>query len=262
MIESELIIRVGSFIGILCFFAIAEELSPRRKLKLPKKSRWYRNFSLVIINSLILRFILPISAASVALIENEYAILNYLQLPKFISIILCIILLDMIIYFQHRVFHMVPFFWRFHKIHHIDQELDTSSGIRFHPVEIIFSMLIKCLVVLVVGISFEAVVMFEIILNASSLFNHANINLSNKMDAMLRKFVVTPDMHRIHHSVLKNETNSNYGFNLSCWDRVFGTYKHSATKSQAQIDIGLNEYQDYKKTGLFEILTIPFRGNN
>lgn len=262
MIESELIIRVGSFIGILCFFAIAEELYPRRKLKLSKKSRWYRNFSLVIINSLVLRFLLPISAASVALIENEYAILNYLQLPKFVSIILCIILLDMIIYFQHRVFHMVSFFWKFHKIHHIDQELDTSSGIRFHPVEIIFSMFIKCLVVLVVGVQFEAVVMFEIILNASSLFNHANINLSNKMDTMLRRLIVTPDMHRIHHSVLKNETNSNYGFNLSCWDRVFGTYKHSATKSQVQIDIGLNEYQDYKKTGLFEILTIPFRRNN
>lgn len=262
MIESELIIRVGSFISILCFFAIAEELYPRRKLKLSKKSRWYRNFSLVIINSLILRFLLPISAASVALIENEYAILNYLQLPKFVSIILCIILLDMIIYFQHRVFHMVPFFWKFHKIHHIDQELDTSSGIRFHPVEIIFSMLIKCLVVLVVGVPFEAVVMFEIILNASSLFNHANINLSSKMDTMLRRLIVTPDMHRIHHSVLKNETNSNYGFNLSCWDRVFGTYKYSATKSQVQIDIGLNEYQDYKKTGLLAILTIPFRRNN
>ena len=209
MIESELIIRVGSFIGILCFFAIAEELYPRRKLKLSKKSRWYRNLSLVIINSLVLRFLLPISAASVAFIKNEYAILNYLQLPKFISIILCLILLDMVIYFQHTVFHMVPFFWRFHKIHHIDQELDTSSGIRFHPVEIIFSMLIKCLVVWIVGITFEAVVMFEVILNACSLFNHANISLSTKMDSMLRKFVVTPDMHRIHHSVLKNETNSN-----------------------------------------------------
>lgn len=262
MVESELIIRIGSFIGILCFFAVAEELYPRRKLKLSKKSRWYRNFSLIIINSLVLRFVLPISAASVALIKNEYSILNYLQPPKFISIILCIILLDMVIYFQHRVFHIVPLFWRFHKIHHIDQELDISSGIRFHPIEIIFSMLIKCLIVWVVSIPFEAVVMFEIILNASSLFNHANINIPIKIDQILRRLVVTPDMHRIHHSSLKSETNSNYGFNLSCWDKFFGTYKQSATKSQMQIDIGLTEYQNYKKTGLFEILVIPFRRDN
>lgn len=262
MIESELIIRIGSFIGILCFFAVAETLYPRRKLKLPKKSRWYRNFSLVIANSIVLRFLLPISAASVALTENHYSIMNYLQLPKLISIIVSITLLDMIIYFQHRIFHVVPFLWRFHKIHHIDQEIDTSSGIRFHPVEIILSMLIKCIIVWIVGIPFEAIVLFEIILNSSSIFNHANINIPLEIDKVLRRFIVTPDMHRIHHSSLKSETNSNYGFNLSCWDKLFGTYRDSAKKSQTQIDIGLNEYKDYKKTGLFEILIIPFKRND
>lgn len=262
MIESEIIIRLGSFIGTLVFFAVAEELYPRRKRKIDKKLRWYRNFSLVIINSLVLRFCLPMTAASVSLIYNEYAILNYLELPVFISIFLCIILLDLIIYLQHWMVHMVPLFWKFHKIHHIDQELDTSSGIRFHPVEIVFSMLIKCLAIWIIGIPFEAVILFEIILNATSLFNHANLYVPMWLDQILRKFIVTPDMHRIHHSQVKNETNSNYGFNLSCWDKLFGTYKKLAQKSQIDIDIGLEEYQDTNRTGLVEILLIPFRKNN
>ncbi len=262
MIESEIAIRLGSFISILVFFAVAEELYPRRKRKIDKKLRWYRNFSLVIINSLVLRFCLPMTAASVSLIYNEYAILNYLELPVFISIFLCIILLDLIIYLQHWMVHMVPLFWRFHKIHHIDQELDTSSGIRFHPVEIVFSMLIKCLAIWIIGIPFEAVILFEILLNATSIFNHANLNIPIKFDQILRKFIVTPDMHRIHHSQIKDETNSNFGFNLSCWDKLFGTYKQLARKSQIDIDIGLEEYQDTNRTGLVKILLIPFRKNN
>lgn len=258
MLEYELIIRLSSFIGILTFCAIAEALYPRRKLKLDKKKRWYRNLSLVMINSFVLKFIMPISAVSVTLIHNEYAILNYLQLPSFLSIILCVILLDLVIYLQHWIMHWVPLFWRFHKIHHIDQELDTSSGIRFHPVEIVFSMLIKCLVVWVVGVPLEAVVIFEIVLNAISLFNHSNLDIPVKVDGFIRNFLVTPDMHRIHHSQIIEETNSNYGFNLSFWDKLFCTYKEAAQKGQAEIDIGLEEYKDYKKTGLIQLLAIPF----
>ena len=259
MIEYEMIIRLGSFGGVLGLCAVAEALYPRRKLKLDKKSRWYRNLSLVIINGLVLRFFIPLSAASVALIHNEYAILSYLELPHFLSIILCIILLDMVIYFQHWMVHMVPLFWRFHKVHHIDQELDSSSGIRFHPVEIVFSMLIKCLVVWVVGVPLEAVIMFEVILNATALFNHANLDIPINIDRIIRKIIVTPDMHRIHHSQLRDETNSNYGFSLSCWDKLFGTYKQSAQKKQTEIDIGLEEYQDYNRTGVLQILAVPFR---
>ena len=165
----------------------------------------------------------------------------------------------MVIYFQHWMVHMVPLFWRFHKVHHIDQELDSSSGIRFHPVEIVFSMLIKCLVVWVVGVPLEAVIMFEVILNATALFNHANLDIPINIDRIIRKIIVTPDMHRIHHSQLRDETNSNYGFSLSCWDKLFGTYKQSAQKKQTEIDIGLEEYQDYNRTGVLQILAVPFR---
>jgi len=259
MLEYEMIIRLGSFVGILGLCAVAEVLYPRRKLKLDKKSRWYRNLSLVVINGLVLRFLIPLSAVSVALIPNEYAVLNYFALPQFIPIILCISLLDMVVYFQHWMVHMIPLFWRFHTIHHIDQELDSSSGIRFHPVEIVFSMFIKCLVVWVVGVPVEAVIMFEVILNATALFSHSNLDIPINIDRILRKFIVTPDMHRIHHSQLVNETNSNYGFSLSCWDKLFRTYTHSAKKQQTEIDIGLEEYSDYERTGLLQILAIPFR---
>jgi sterol desaturase/sphingolipid hydroxylase (fatty acid hydroxylase superfamily) len=259
MLELESIIRISVFISLLGFFSIFESLFPRRKQKVSRKIRWSRNLSLVIINSLMLRFVIPISAASISLISNDYALLSYLSLHYMIKIIFSLLLLDMVIYFQHWMVHMVPIFWRFHKIHHIDQELDTSSGVRFHPVEIAFSMLIKCLVVWIVGIPFEAVVIFEIILNATSLFNHANLNIPIRLDKVLRIFIVTPDMHRIHHSQLKNETNSNYGFSLSCWDKLFGTYKDVASKEQLKIDIGLENYKDYNKTSLVDMLIVPFK---
>jgi sterol desaturase/sphingolipid hydroxylase (fatty acid hydroxylase superfamily) len=259
MIDAVVIIRLSIFIGLLGFFVIAESLYPRRKQKIDRKTRWCRNISLVIINSLMLKFIVPISAASISLINNEYAFLNYINLPYFIIVILSVVLLDLVIYFQHWIVHRVPIFWRFHKIHHIDQELDTSSGIRFHPVEIAFSMFIKCIIVWIIGIPFEAVLVFEIILNATSLFNHANLYIPIKIDKLLRLFIVTPDMHRIHHSQIERETNSNYGFNLSCWDKLFGTYNEVSSKDQSKIDIGLEDYKDYSKTSLLDILIIPFR---
>lgn len=259
--ENEIELRLGFFFGVLIIIALWECVRPKRKLRIDRNIRWFRNLSLVVFNSIATRLILPFTAASIAIYaeKNQIGLLYFLPIPLWLAVILSVMLLDLIIYAQHLASHHVPLFWQFHKIHHIDQDIDVTTGLRFHPVEIIISTLIKCAAVLVIGIPFIAIVMFEIILNATAIFNHGNINLPDKLDKWLRFIIVTPDMHRIHHSITPIETNSNFGFNLPWWDRLFGTYQEQPQKGQLNMDIGLNEYQDINKTRLLDLLAIPFK---
>ena len=263
MLEKEIGLRLGIFWSVLTIFALCEYIFPKRKLYIGKNVRWVCNISLIIIDNMIVRLIVPFTAASVAVYaqRNQIGLLHLVSLPLSASVIVSVVLLDLLIYAQHVLFHHVPLFWRVHKVHHIDQEIDVTTGLRFHPVEIVLSTLIKCVAVLLLGIPLMAIILFEIFLNVTSMFNHGNINLPVRLDKFLRLIVVTPDMHRIHHSTIGEETNSNFGFNLPWWDRLFGTYKAQPQKNHAQMEIGLKEYRDVKKTGLLALLLTPFRKN-
>jgi sterol desaturase/sphingolipid hydroxylase (fatty acid hydroxylase superfamily) len=244
--------------------AILELIVPRRQLIINKTLRWSNNLALVVLNTLILKLIFPVSAMGIAVFAATHGVgvFNILHLSGKLVIIASILILDLAIYFQHRIFHIVPVFWRFHKVHHVDLDYDVTTGLRFHPLEIILSMLIKFGVVLIFGISATAIIVFEIILNATSMFNHGNIRLPLKMDKILRYLLVTPDMHRVHHSVLPDETNSNYGFNLSCWDRLFKTYVHQPKDGHINMLIGLKQYRISAQTQKIKnILLLPFISN-
>jgi sterol desaturase/sphingolipid hydroxylase (fatty acid hydroxylase superfamily) len=249
---------------VFLLVALWEYRSPKRDLQIQKSTRWVRNLSLIIISNLAVRLLVPITAASVAVYAEQYKIgLWYLlSIPLPAATIISIILLDLLIYAQHILFHYAPLFWRIHKIHHIDQDIDVTTGLRFHPLEIILSALIKCMFVLLLRVPLMAIILFEILLNAMSMFSHANISLPKRFDKYLRLFIVTPDMHRVHHSVLQDETNSNFGFNLSCWDHLFRTHKAQPKLGHLQMNIGLDEFQDKNKTTLLDIIMIPFRNKN
>lgn len=258
---NELNLRLWFFLGVLLLIILLEYIWPRRTLKIQKNTRWVRNLSLVIINSIAVKALVPFTLVSVAMYAEQHQIglFNFFSMPFILSLIFSIILLDFLIYAQHVFFHSIPLLWRLHKVHHIDQEIDVTTGVRFHPIEIILSILIKSVAVLVFGIPFIAVLIFEILLNASAMFNHGNINLPVKLDKFIRKIIVTPDMHRVHHSVIVNETNRNFGFNLSWWDKIFGTYKAQPADGHLKMNIGLNEYRSLRKTSLLQLLLIPFR---
>lgn len=258
--ENEAGLRLGFFFGVLVIVALVERLHPKRKLKIKKKTRWTRNISIVAIDSVAVRVLIPFTAASTAIYaeHQQIGLLHALPVPFILSVIISVILLDLLIYAQHVAFHYIPLFWRLHKVHHIDQEIDVTTGVRFHPVEIILSTLIKCGAVLLLGVPFIAVVIFEILLNATSLFNHGNISLPAWLDKFLRLFIVTPDMHRVHHSIIASETNSNFGFNLPWWDRLFKTYRAQPERGHINMEIGLQQYKDASKTGLTAMLAIPF----
>ena len=260
-IENEITWRLSVFWCVFLLVSLWEYVPPKRDLQIKKSTRWIRNISLIIISNLAVRLLVPITAASVALYAEQHRIgLWYLlSIPLPAATIISVILLDLLIYTQHILFHHIPLFWRIHKVHHIDQDIDITTGLRFHPIEITLSALIKCSIVLLLGVPLMAIILFEILLNAMSMLSHANISLASRFDKYLRFFIVTPDMHRIHHSVLKDETNSNYGFNLSCWDRLFKTYKDQPKLGHLQMNIGLDEFQDENKTTLFDIIMIPFR---
>lgn len=254
--ENELTLRLGCFFSILIALMLLENIYPKRQLVIAKKIRWTINIPLVFINSVLVRILIPFTAVSTAIFAQSHNIglFNYYSVSSSISVVISIIILDFLIYFQHVAFHHLPLLWRLHKVHHIDQEIDVTTGVRFHPLEIIISTLIKCLAVVILGVPFVAVLIFEILLNATAMFNHSNINLPGKFDKYLRLIVVTPDMHRVHHSVIMQETNSNFGFNLPFWDRIFKTYKPQPEGGHFNMEIGLKEYRNYKKTGLFNLL--------
>lgn len=253
-------LRLIFFIGMLTSMCLWEVICPRRKLQFPRKLRWFSNLSIVALNIIILRVLLPWTAIGVALLVQQKGIglFNLDISPWWVSFFLSLVFLDFTIYWQHRLFHKIPLFWKIHRMHHTDMDLDVTSGSRFHPVEILLSMLIKMAVIAILGAPPESVLVFEVILNSMAMFNHANIYIPPSFDKVLRYFVVTPDMHRIHHSVLNNETNSNYGFNLALWDRIFGSYRKDPAAGQSQLTLGLPGFLDSKYLSLTWLLKIPF----
>ena len=263
---SEPLIRLVCFAGVLAVMTGVEVLAPRRALTVSKVKRWSNNIGLGVLNTGILR-LFPLAAVGVAETAqvHGWGLLNVLDqtamstVPDWIVILASVIALDLIIYLQHRAFHGVPLFWRFHQVHHADLDLDVSSGVRFHPAEIMASMGIKMLAVLGLGAPPIAVIAFEVLLNATSLFNHSNINLPLALDRALRLMIVTPDMHRVHHSAVADETNQNFSFNLSLWDRLFGTYRAQPALGHKEMILGLDGLQDESFEQIPQMLALPFR---
>lgn len=259
LVLNETTIRFAFFFGVLLIMEVWEILKPKRPLHVLKFYRWINNMAVLVLDILIVRLLLPITAMGVAYYAQESGWGLFQYFPLWLSMILSVIFLDLAIYLQHRIFHAVPLFWRVHRMHHADFDIDVTTGIRFHPIEIVLSMLIKCAVVMVLGVPVIAVLLFEVILNATSLFNHSNISLPLAFDRLLRWFIVTPDMHRVHHSVVVEETNSNYGFNLSCWDRLFNSYRDQPIAGHQGMTIGLKEFRTVEEcVELKGMLLIPF----
>jgi len=262
LLAHELSIRLSFFLGGFLIIALWETVSPCRTRQYSRVLRWSNNLLLVVLNSVLLRLLFPIAAVGVALWAEEqgYGLFNVLDWPLWISLILAVVMLDMLIYFQHVIFHKVPMLWALHKVHHVDPDYDVTTGARFHPVEIILSMLIKMIAIVLLGPSAAAVIVFEVLLNSSAMFNHGNILLPKAVDKCIRFLFVTPDMHRVHHSRIRQETDSNYGFALSCWDRLFATYREQPEKGQKNMEIGVKGYDDPKIIcRLTGMLRLPFK---
>ncbi len=258
--DHEISLRLGAFVGFFCMFAAWETWAPRSTMATPRAKRWLSNLGIVIINSAAVRIVFPLAAVGLAAMADQrgWGLLHQFVLTDYVAVIVALLLLDLAIYLQHVMFHAVPLFWRLHMVHHSDMDFDVTTGVRFHPVEILLSMLIKFSVIMLTGPPVLAVLVFEITLNATSLFNHSNVRLPRALDRYLRRIIVTPDMHRIHHSVVKNETNSNFGFNLPWWDRLFGTYRNQPASGQDHITIGLQQFRDPARLSLPWLLILPF----
>lgn len=257
---AEDLIRLGSYLSVLGTMATWELLAPRRALTASKLCRWGGNLTIVVLNTMIARLFFMGGVVATAMMAQErgWGLLNRVEWPVWLEFGLAVVALDFIIYWQHQVFHGVPLLWRFHMMHHSDLDLDVSSGVRFHPVEIIISTTVKSAAVLALGVAPTAVVVFEIVLNSTALFNHSNVRMPVGLDRALRWFVVTPDMHRIHHSTDPRETNSNYGFNVPWWDRLFGTYCAEPALGQTGMKIGLEHLGPPVCLNLFMMLRFPF----
>ena len=252
-------IRLVSFLGVLAFMAGWEIIAPRRTLIAPKSTRWMTNLSLIFLSTFVVR-LLPFQAMGLALLAKDHGwgILNNVSLPYWISAAIGVLCLDLAIYLQHAMFHAIPAFWRFHMVHHTDLDFDVTTGIRFHPVEMLLSMGIKMAAIIIWGTPVLAVVIFEVLLNATSMFNHGNVRLPGRLDRVIRLFVVTPDMHRVHHSVIVKEHNSNFGFNFPWWDRLLGTYRQKPEAGHEEMTIGLGHFRDQKSLTLPRLLVLPF----
>ena len=261
--ETEMLIRVGAFLGVFASLATAEALAPRRRLSESKVRRWFTNLAIVALNPLSVALIFPILPIGLALLASEQdgGLLNHLAMPYWLKVVIGVVMLDLVIYTQHILHHAVPALWRLHMVHHADLDFDLTTGLRFHPVEIVVSMAIKLSAVAALGPPPLAVLIFGVALNATSMFNHSNIRIPDSLDRVLRLLVVTPDMHRVHHSVIIRETNSNYGFNLPWWDRLFGTYKDQPDKGHINMTIGLVQFRDPQKLTLPRLLILPFVGD-
>lgn len=256
-------IRLGFFLGIFGAMALWELAAPRRKFFVSKPIRWLNNLGLAIFNTFLLRWLFPSAAVGMAAWATEYGwgLLNDYQLPFWLAVAASLLVLDFTIWLQHVMMHAVPVLWRLHRVHHADLDFDVTTGVRFHPLEMGLSMLIKFAAIAVLGPPIVAVVLFEVLLNATSMFNHSNIRLPFWLDQRLRWFLVTPDMHRVHHSVEDDETNSNFGFNLPWWDRLLGTYRDQPRAGHEAMDIGIHTFRDIRHcTWLPEMLWLPFIG--
>ena len=263
ILANEPVIRLSFFLGMFALIGTWEVLAPRRALTTSKTLRWASNLGLVVLNTIVLRLIFPLAGAGVALFcaERGWGLLNHFQVPWVLAVPLAVIAMDFIIWLQHVMVHAVPALWRLHRVHHADPDYDVTTGARFHPIEIILSMLIKFATIVVLGTPVVAVVIFEVMLNATAMFNHGNIGLPAALDRMLRRVLVTPDMHRVHHSVEDDETNSNFGFNLTWWDRLFGTYRDQPRAGHVGMAIGIRDYSDPRDVARLDgMLLLPFRG--
>ncbi len=258
--HNETIIRIVFFFGIFGLVATWEWLAPCRALIYSKKLRWISNLTITFFNSLFVRLLLPVLAVNIAFLAQTrgWGLLNNFQISFLKQVVMGVIILDLTIYFQHVIFHAIPLLWRLHMVHHADLDYDLTTGLRFHPIEVILSMGLKIAVVVALGPPVVSVLIFEVLLNGMAMFNHGNIKIKTTVDKWLRLFVVTPDMHRVHHSVIIRETNSNYGFNLSVWDRIFGTYCDQPRKGHGNMTIGLSQFRDPKKLTLPWLLILPF----
>ena len=261
LLSNETTIRLSFFFGVFLLMAIWELLAPRRHQDIARIIRWPNNIGIVFLNTVLVRIVMPTTAVGLAQITHSagWGLLQHLTLPPWLIFLLAIIVLDLVIYLQHVMFHAVPSLWRLHRMHHADLEFDVTTGSRFHPIEIILSMLLKLMIIAALGPPAVAVLVFEVILNALAMFNHANVRLPLIVDGVLRKIIVTPDMHRVHHSVLPHEANSNFGFNLSLWDRWLGTYRAQPEHGHENMTIGIDNFRTTRDLGLDRMLIQPFK---
>jgi len=260
--QNETLVRLVFFVGILLLVALWEAVAARRPLTVSKLGRWGNNFGITVVDAVIVQYLFTIATVGVSLAaeKNGWGLLNYLGGSPVTAIVIGVLVLDMAIYFQHLMFHAVPLFWRLHMVHHADLDIDVTTGLRFHPIEIILSMGIKMVIVAALGPPVIAVLIFEVALNGTSMFNHGNIMIPKALDSLLRLFVVTPDMHRVHHSVIIRETNSNFGFNFPWWDRLFGTYRAQPVAGHEKMAIGLSQFRKTEDLTLPKLLILPFTG--
>lgn len=254
-------IRLVAFAGVFAVVALWEYAAPRRRPAYPRGSRWPHNLGLLVVDALIVRLLAPGAVVGVALLAEQrgWGLLNAAPLPSGAAFIAGLVLLDLAIYFQHVTFHAVPALWRLHRVHHADQDFDVTTGIRFHPVEILLSVLIKCAAVAAIGASPLTVLVFEVVLNATAMFNHANASLPAWLDRWMRWLLVTPDMHRVHHSLLYDESSSNFGFNLPWWDRLFGTYRAQPRRGHEGMTVGVDAFRSPENLRLDRLLIQPFQ---
>jgi sterol desaturase/sphingolipid hydroxylase (fatty acid hydroxylase superfamily) len=259
--STEMLVRIVCAAAIFAGLAAWELWSPCRALALGRAARWPHNLGILLVDALAVRLLIPTAAVGIAVFAGErgWGLLNMLALPGWLAGILGFIVLDIVIYTQHFVFHHVPWLWRLHRMHHADLDIDVTTGVRFHPLEILLSLLIKIATIFLIGIPALAVLVFEIALNATSMFNHANVAMPRWLDAIARLVVVTPDMHRVHHSIIRAETDSNFGFNLPWWDRLFGTYRAEPMVGHKEMTIGIPIFRDVAELRLDRLLTHPFR---
>ncbi|MEC5289282.1 sterol desaturase family protein [Aurantimonas sp. C2-6-R+9] len=262
LLANEPLIRLSVFLGILLAMALWEVAAPRRRREIPRLLRWTNNLGVVVVDTLLVRLTFPIVAVGLALLAEErgWGLFNIFEVPGWIAVIVAILALDLAIYLQHVMFHAVPALWRLHRMHHADLEFDVTTGLRFHPVEILLSMGIKLAVVAALGPPAVAVLIFEVLLNGTAMFNHSNIRIPLAVDRVLRLFVVTPDMHRVHHSIHPSETNSNFGFNVPWWDRLLGTYKAQPRDGHEAMTIGIEQFRTRRDLWLDRMLIQPVKG--
>jgi sterol desaturase/sphingolipid hydroxylase (fatty acid hydroxylase superfamily) len=262
LLAREPVLRIVAFMAVLAAMALWELAAPRRRREIPRLLRWSGNLGVVVIDTMLVRLTFPVVAVGLALVAEErgWGLLNVLEAPLWAAFPASLLALDLAIYLQHVMFHAVPALWRLHRMHHADLEFDVTTGVRFHPVEILLSMGIKLGVVAALGPPAVAVLVFEVLLNATSMFSHSNVRLPARLDQVLRWLVVTPDMHRVHHSIHAYETNSNFGFNLPWWDRLLGTYRAQPREGHEGMTLGIEQFRTHRDLWLDRMLIQPLRG--
>ncbi len=262
MAQFETVVRLGVFFAVLAVMAAWEVAAPRRALTYSRRLRWPANLGIAALNTVVARILLPVPPLAFAAWAGArgWGVFNLVEVPGWLAVAASVVMLDLVIYAQHVMFHAVPVLWRLHRMHHADLDFDVTTGARFHPIEILLSTVFKMAVIALIGAPALAVLIFEVVLNATAMFNHANVGLGARLDKVLRWFVVTPDMHRVHHSVHVDETNSNFGFNLPWWDRLFGTYRDQPRDGHVGMTIGIEQFREPTQLHLHRMLVQPFIG--